>query len=665
MMINIKNTSRMLYIFLLPIVFILSFRSFAAVLYPDLNSDHAIHVLMAYDLKLPDDLYYWGQDRLGSLIPIIGHIILKLFPLSPIEVISLVQYLIIAVGFLSFAALFKSIKSKIIFAIAWFLPLKCFSELIQPTHPYAPQFTFIAIAIVAINRLAQINPKTDQMKGEERTTSMPASSLSPLPFTHLHLIKSTGLKEVLGEAKRQVLIFISVASLFVSLWISELSLVTIFILCFIALKSRLKVSFKETSLLKIKEITFKIDYSIFTVLFTSLIGISFLLYAKQHALPVGVYHQQVFNNFSQTLEVIDKLTNSFVRSIIFRADNIFFSLPSILVLLLIVSLLYILYKKKPSNRIDSQWMYLFFWNAILSFVLLIFSHWVYINESHLRYFTVVYVSCWVAALLFAETLTGITKKRIYAILALIAISSSFSLPSYVFSINKPESKIDKAQELQTLGKVSFIGDYWTSYLICSVNPSLFDCTPHEKSAIRCSRCIPRVLAAPTIYLVKEQWLDSFPSHIDQFGVTLKKLGEERKIGGYTIAPYKAMDNKDKVFSQDIRVLEFPKIVKPDSTLKIIVLIKNTSNFIWSPKGDTPTHFGYLWLDTSGNKELFSGLGSQLPDDLAPGESLGLNVVIKTPSTRGKYKLILTMVQHKVTWFKDKTENYPQISLDVT
>ena len=664
-MINIKNTSRMLYIFLLPIVFILSFSSFAAVFYPDLNSDHAIHVLMAYDLKLPDDLYYWGQDRLGSLIPIIGHIILKLFPLSPIEVISLVQYLIIAVGFLSFAALFKSIKSKIIFAIAWFLPLKCFSELIQPTHPYAPQFTFIAIAIVAINRLAQINPKTDQMKGEERTTSMPASSLSPLPFTHLHLIKSTGLKEVLGEAKRQVLIFISVASLFVSLWISELSLVTIFLLCFIALKSRLKVSFKETSLLKIKEITFKIDYNIFTVLFTSLIGISFLLYAKQHALPVGVYHQQVFNNFSQTLEVIDKLTNSFVRSIIFRADNIFFSLPSILVLLLIVSLLYILYKKKPSHRIDSQWMYLFFWNAILSFVLLIFSHWVYINESHLRYFTVVYVSCWVAALLFAETLTGITKKRIYAILALIAISSSFSLPSYVFSINKPESKIDKAQELQTLGKVSFIGDYWTSYLICSVNPSLFDCTPHEKSAIRCSRCIPRALAAPTIYLVKEQWLDSFPSHIDQFGVSLKKLGEERKIGGYTIAPYKAMDNKDKVFSQDIRVLEFPKIVKPDSTLKIIVLIKNTSNFIWSPKGDTPTHFGYLLLDTSGNKELFSGLGSQLPDDLAPGESLGLNVVIKTPSTRGKYKLILTMVQHKVTWFKDKTENYPQISLDVT
>lgn len=665
MMINSKNTSRMLYIFLLPIVFILSFRSFAAVLYPDLNSDNAIHVLMAYDLKLPDDLYYWGQDRLGSLIPIIGHIILKLFPLSPIEVISLVQYLIIAVGFLSFAALFKSIKSKIIFAIAWFLPLNCFSELIQPTHPYALQFTFIAIAIVAINRLDQINPKTAHMKGEERKISRQASSLLPLPFTHLHLIKSTCLKEVLGEAKRQVLIFISVASLFVSLWISELSLVTIFILCFIALKSRLKVSFKETSLLKIKEITFKIDYSLFTVLFTSLIGISFLLYAKQHATPVGVYHQQIFNSFSQTLEVIDKLTSSFVRAIIFRADNIFFSLHSILVLLLIVYILYIIYNKKTSNRIDSQWMYLFLWNGILSFVLLIFSHWVYINEIHLRYFIVVYISCWVAALLFAETLTGITKKRIYAILALIAISSSFSLPSYVFSINKPESKIDKAQELQTLGKVSFIGDYWTSYLICSVNPSLFDCTPHEKSAIRCSRCIPRVLAAPTIYLVKEQWLDSFPSHIDQFGVTLKKLGEERKIGGYTIAPYKAMDNKDKVFSQDIKLLEFPKIVKPDSTLKIIVLIKNTSNFIWSPKGDTPTHFGYLWLDTSGNKELFSGLGSQLPEDLAPGESLGLNVVIKTPSTRGKYNLILTMVQHKVTWFKDKTENYPKISLEVT
>ncbi|HXC05066.1 MAG TPA: hypothetical protein VNZ86_09975, partial [Bacteroidia bacterium] len=40
---------------------------------PFLNSDNAVHILMTYDCQLPEDLYFWGQDRLGSLIPLLGH----------------------------------------------------------------------------------------------------------------------------------------------------------------------------------------------------------------------------------------------------------------------------------------------------------------------------------------------------------------------------------------------------------------------------------------------------------------------------------------------------------------------------------------------------------------------------------------------------------------
>ena len=52
---------------LITLFFIVSFRAFALYTTPAFNSDNAIHVLMAQDLKLPDDLYYWGQSRYAGV----------------------------------------------------------------------------------------------------------------------------------------------------------------------------------------------------------------------------------------------------------------------------------------------------------------------------------------------------------------------------------------------------------------------------------------------------------------------------------------------------------------------------------------------------------------------------------------------------------------------
>lgn len=63
---------------------IVSFFLFAPIYSNGYSSDNAIHVLMAYDFEFPTDLYYWGQDRLGSLIPMLAAIPVKLFGWSPI-----------------------------------------------------------------------------------------------------------------------------------------------------------------------------------------------------------------------------------------------------------------------------------------------------------------------------------------------------------------------------------------------------------------------------------------------------------------------------------------------------------------------------------------------------------------------------------------------------
>jgi hypothetical protein len=122
----------------------------------------------------------------------------------------------------------------------------------------------------------------------------------------------------------------------------------------------------------------------------------------------------------------------------------------------------------------------------------------------------------------------------------------------------------------------------------------------------------------------------------------------------------------KVFAQDIKFFEVPQTVKLNATIKMQVIIKNTSNFLWSNEGAHPTNFSYRWIDSRGNLVIFDGDGDRtaLPGVLSPGESVTLNAAIRTPSTPGKYKLILTMVQEAVAWFSDQGINSPEVPLEV-
>ncbi|MGK7890988.1 MAG: hypothetical protein AB4042_16790 [Leptolyngbyaceae cyanobacterium] len=106
------------------------------------------------------------------------------------------------------------------------------------------------------------------------------------------------------------------------------------------------------------------------------------------------------------------------------------------------------------------------------------------------------------------------------------------------------------------------GGYWHSYMLCSANSELFDCTPYDKqgeigcpegidnppsplvqvgSTVRCDRCVEQVLNSPTIYLVKQDWLEQFPRRIEQFGYCLERSGRPLKVARYRIAPYRKLE----------------------------------------------------------------------------------------------------------------------------
>ena len=150
------NRQNFFYSFIIILLCLSSFFLYSSLFYPLLNSDNAVTILMVHYFKLPGDFYFWGQDRLGSLIPLISQIPNKLLGLSPILSESIVHYGILLAGFLAFSTFIRSHFYKVIFAIIWFFPPMRLIDVTQ--FAFGIHYSLIAIICYLIKKL------TDQEK---------------------------------------------------------------------------------------------------------------------------------------------------------------------------------------------------------------------------------------------------------------------------------------------------------------------------------------------------------------------------------------------------------------------------------------------------------------------------------------------------------------------
>lgn len=88
-----------------------------------------------------------------------------------------------------------------------------------------------------------------------------------------------------------------------------------------------------------------------------------------------------------------------------------------------------------------------------------------------------------------------------------------------------------------------------------------------------------------------------------------------------------------------------------------VTVKNISSATWpsepSPNELHAVNLSYHWLTRRGRMVVFDGIRTPLPRDLAPGESVPLNVAIQPPDQPGVYRLEVTLVQEGVAWFPER------------
>jgi hypothetical protein len=565
------------------LVFLLSVRAQSILLSPQFNSDHAIHVLMAADLQLPQDLYYWGQDRLGSIVPIMGHLLLKVFPMRPSEAVAIAQFFFLMLGYCCFAILLQTMRSRLILALIWFLPLPCFYEFLSIGQPYGPQFAFLGLAFVLLNRVYQSGYNMDVER--QRSTSIPQqqkSQVDPSQLSNVSLLQTADAKH---PWRRQVMLLLAIAALCISQWISDFAIVPIFTLVLFALWIIRPWSIRFRHGIHPLEVSENKQPSDWGQLkrdglsIVSIYGLGFLgiQIAKRFAARTPKSYSS-FVNWTELQVTLGKLWQNLAKTLTFQMDNPWLSFHAVLAIALISYLFwhawqrrYFIVKHHSNQHRSNQhrsnpWIWITAGSAVIGLVLLIASRHVYQNKVNLRYFISIYLFAWIAILFYSEQLKGKLAKRVGIVMLVTAIASSAALPPRYFSIHRAPGKIEQLQPLRSLGQASFIGNYWAAYVLCSVNPNQLSCTPNDLAnrpsqevcrtnldlpdsprpklqrlrSVRCPRCAQRVFASEQIYLVQsDRWLQTgFPAEINQFGRCLKKTGQPFQIAGYTMAPYR-------------------------------------------------------------------------------------------------------------------------------
>ncbi len=477
------------------IIILISFRIYSSIYYPGLNSDNAVTILMVHYFQLPDDLYFWGQDRMGSIIPLVAQIPNKLFSISALYSEAIAHYLILIIGFFAIASFFKTHFVKLLFALMLFLPPSKEIEVTQLTLSIQYMFLFIGMYLVLL------------VKAENKI---------------IHL-------------KQHLILFLFVLSMIIAVWDSDLAIVSVSI--FISLY--LLYLIKDTSI----RFLFKNIVSYY-IIFGLLLGFLFITYAKSTS-PIKNNYALLCNP-NEILKTLSILFSTLKDIFLFNIKETLTSVYSYLALFTVILMMVFVRKVKFTNTITKRLLVFFILDLFVVFIVIIVSKWTLLNGVPMRYFNCTYISAIIVFLLLFENLDLINIKLNivkYSLLITVLVGSFGAIYTQVFVWYKPYKPYSEyVSELNKLGKIGIVGEYWNSY-ICSINdPENIKSNPHDKSCVRNLKLVDEVFKQKKIYLIKDMWLDSYPDTILQFGRTLIKQEEPFSLANATLCRYSLVGN---------------------------------------------------------------------------------------------------------------------------
>jgi hypothetical protein len=203
----------------------------------------------------------------------------------------------------------------------------------------------------------------------------------------------------------------------------------------------------------------------------------------------------------------------------------------------VIKILTIFMNKGWFRKVNRKWLIFFFLNGLITFIVVILSHWAFLNGVGRRYFVLVYISFAIVVLLLVETTEKRKRKIANIILAVVILTGAFSSFYKFYYPKHIPARIKILSEFQSLGDIGLIAEYWNSYLSAAPDPIHIKATPHDKDYVRNYKLVEEVFNQPRIYIIKDGWCDSFPDTVRQFGRTLIKKGDKFYIGECWINQY--------------------------------------------------------------------------------------------------------------------------------
>jgi hypothetical protein len=272
---------------------------------------------MITNFKLPNDIYFWGQDRMGSLIPLLAQFFYKIFDFKEILAESITHYLLLLLGFLSFASFLTSKWYKLIFAIIWFFPPMHLIDVTQ--FAFGIHYCLIGMACYLIK-----TNYSDRFKEN-------------IVMSHFLYLLITLL-------------------LIAAVWVSDMAIISVTLLICV----QVFYYFKNNGTLK----NVFLSNGFYYILGGVFLGYSFISYAKSHSV--------VHNNYSSLgdLNVIWQTLKIFLESVIdlllFKYNEPFTSIYAYLVILILCLSVFAFFKLKM-NAERKKWFMFFALDAVIIF----------------------------------------------------------------------------------------------------------------------------------------------------------------------------------------------------------------------------------------------------------------------------------------------------------
>lgn len=438
----------------------------------------------------PEGIYYWGQNRLGSFLPEVTSVFIKIFHVHPLTAISMVNHLFLLTLFYLLQNTLKNKLHKIVLALLLFFPLYTFNALLLIGHPYCSQMVVGSLAVFLIHRV------------------------------YLKLIEQKNIRSF-------SIWWMGLTSAFlfgISIWISESSILfPLFCFIYFLLETEKRKSF--FSILRENKSTSFIFFGSILV-----IGIFWILKIKQfkNYYPSNDLYDQIFISEGSEIQQQTKwMWQKFSETISFQNESSSTSwLLWVSITLLIFGILSLI---KNRNAFSSA----LFLTLLSGFLALFFSTWNYRSQFEPRYFTILYPFLFIWIMHRLEESYYLSRKFVWipaTIIGLLTLSNNSG-----FILERKPGVVERFSGFAELAPGGMIGNYWQVYRACAISPFHLKGIAMQGDPLRNEHMLKEVMEEKIIYVIKTDFPGmekEMPDTLVQYGYTLVKTSTEEKEIGY-------------------------------------------------------------------------------------------------------------------------------------